>query len=121
MITDIDFIKTFFCLVQNSLGEEVSMRKVSASPRLKEILADYFCLKVSWPFRDNSKPRFGKYYFVGEEYDIDRIDYDSLGAEVPVYDPIFLSLASSFSSKDELDRACTKIDTLVKGFCDEYA
>jgi hypothetical protein len=120
VITDIDFVKTFFSLVQNALGEEVSPAKVRGNPRLAGIVKEYFSLKVAWPFCDTSKPRFGKYYFVGEEYDIDRIDYARLGAEVPVYDPIFLSLASSFGTKDDLDRAMTKIDTLIKGFCHEY-
>lgn len=120
VITDIDFVKTFFSLVQNALGEEIPTARVKDNPRLAEILKEYFSLKVTWPFRDTSKPRFGKYYFVGEEYDIDRIDYARLGVEVPVYDPVFLSLASSFAEKDDLDRATTKIDNLIKGFCHEY-
>lgn len=120
VITDIDFIKTFFSIVQNILGEEVSPAVTRTSPSLVRILKDYFSLKVSWTFRDLTKPRFGKYYFVGEEYDIGRIDYGRLGADVPVYDPIFSSLSSSFSTKDELDRAHTKIDNFIKGFCHEY-
>ncbi len=120
VITDIDFVKTFFTIVQNTLGEEIAPASVEASPLLKEILHGYFSLKVTWPFRDVSRPRFGKYYFVGEEYDIDRIDYQRLGASVPPYDPIFLSLSSLFKTKDELDRANTTIDKLIKGFCDEY-
>jgi hypothetical protein len=120
VITDIDFVKTFFTLAQNALGEEIRPEKVARNPVLAGMLKEYFSLKVTWPFRDTSKPRFGKYYFVGEEYDIDRIDYARLGSGVPVYDPIFLSLASSFATKDDLDRAVTKIDTLIKGFCHEY-
>ena len=120
VITDIDFVKTFFSLVQNALGEEIRVARVRGNGLLVRILKEYFSLKTSWPFRDTSKPRFGKYYFVGEEYDIDRIDYARLGVEVPAFDPIFLSLASSFAAKDDLDRAVTTIDTLIKGFCHEY-
>ena len=98
--------------------ESSAIEALVLQPKL--VAADATNLKVTWPFRDNSKPRFGKYYFVGEEYDIDRIDYAGLGADVPVYDSIYLSLASSFRLKDELDRAHTKIDTLIKGFCHEY-
>lgn len=120
IVTDIDFVKTFFTIVQNILGEEIAPEAVKASPILREILHRYFSLKITWPFRDVSRPRFGKYYFLGEEYDIDRINYERLGAPVPLYDPIFLSLSSSFGTKDELDRADTTIDNLIKGFCDEY-
>ena len=120
VVTDIDFIKTFFTIVQNRIAEEISPAVVGSNPVLAEILKGYFSLKVAWPFRDTAKPRFGKYYFVGEEYDIDRIDYSRLGAEIPAYDPIYLSLSSHFETKDDLDRARTKIDTLIKGFCDEY-
>ncbi len=120
VITDIDFIKTFFSIVQNTLGDEIRPDVVQGNPTLTRIMRDYFSLKVTWPFCDTSKPRFGKYYFVGEEYDIDRIDYARLGADVPVYDSIYLSLASSFRTKDDLDHAQTKIDTLIKGFCNEY-
>jgi hypothetical protein len=120
VITDIDFVKTFFRLVQNALGEELRPQVILGRPALAGILKEYFSLKVSWPFRDTSKLRFGKYYFVGEEYDIDRIDYAGLGSDVPAYDPIFLSLTSFFRTKDDLDHALTKIDTLIKGFCHEY-
>lgn len=120
VITDIDFVKAFFRFTQNSLGEEISPEVVKASPALTGIMREYFSLKTTWPFRDISKPRFGKYYFVGEEYAIDRIDYEKLGAAVPEYDPVFLSLSSCFIAKDELDRATGTIDNLFKGFCHEY-
>lgn len=120
VITDIDFVKTFFRIIQNAVGEEISPAVLRSNRQLVDILKSYFSLKITWPFRDTTKPRFGKYYFVGEEYDIDKIDYCRLGADIPAYDPIFLSLSSSFETKDDLDRAYTKIDTLIKGFCHEY-
>ncbi len=120
VITDIDFVKSFFRLAQNRLGEEISPEALKASPGLARILKSYFSLKLDWTFRDTARPRFGKYYFVGEEYAVDRIDYESLRADIPPYDSIFLSLSSSFASKDELDRATTTIDNLLKGFCHEY-
>ncbi|MFY9399505.1 MAG: hypothetical protein WAR22_14185 [Desulfomonilia bacterium] len=120
VITDIDFVKTFFRLVQNALGVEIPPEAIETSPELRRLLGEYFSLKLTWPFRDTSRPRFGKYYFVGEEYAIDRIDYDALGLEPGPYDPVFLSLSSRFSSKDELDRATRTIDNLFKGFCHAY-
>jgi len=120
VITDIDFVKTFFRLAQNSLGEEISLEAVKTSPVLRGVLRGYFSLKTAWPYRDVSKPRFGKYYFAGEEYAVDRIDYGKLGADVSPFDPVFLSLSSCFASKDELDRAEGTIDNLIKGFCHAY-
>lgn len=121
VITDIDFVKTFFKIVQDRLGEEISPDIVEMNKELIAVLNNYYSLKVQWPFRDTTKPRFGKYYFVGEEYDIDRIDYELFNSQVSLYDPIFLSLSSRFTTKAELDRATVIIDMLIEGFCNEYA
>jgi len=121
VITDIDFVKTFFALVNNTLGEEISPGVVKSNIKLREILREYFSLKEKWPYRDNARPRFGKYYFVGEEYDIDRIDYEQLHSDVPVYDPIFLSLSSHFKNREQLVHAIGTMDALIKGFCNEYS
>jgi len=120
VITDIDFVKTFFRIVQDTIGEEISPDVVQADSSLIEILQKYYALKEMWPHRDTTRPRFGKYYFVGEEYDIDRIDYKGLHAEISLYDPIFLSLSSRFKSREELDKAERWMDLLVEGFCNEY-
>jgi hypothetical protein len=121
VITDIDFVKTFFKIVQDRLGEEISPDIVEMNRELIAVLNKYYALKVHWPFRDTTNPRFGKYYFVGEEYDIDRIDYERLNSEMSLYDPLFLSLSSSFTTRAELDRAEVTIDMLIEGFCNEYA
>jgi hypothetical protein len=121
VITDIDFVKTFFRIAQNRIGEEIKPVLVSVSPKLKDVINRYYHLKVSWPFRDSKRPRFGKYYFVGEEYDIDKIDYAGLGAIAPVYDPIFLSLSSAFESRKELDVAINMLDVLIDEFTYEYS
>jgi len=119
-ITDIDFVKTFFSIVQNRLGETLSVKKVQERPHLAQTIRSYCSLKVTWPFRDTSRPRFGKYYFVGEEYDIARIDYAALGAPVSPYDAIFVSLASRFLNTQELDKASKMIDALIEEFCHGY-
>lgn len=120
VITDIDFVKTFFSIVQNRLGETIRPDRVAARPKAVHALRRYCSLKAGWPFRDTQRPRFGKYYFVGEEYAIARIDYASLGAQASPYDAIFLSLASSFKNGDELDRAHLVIDKIVEDFCRGY-
>ncbi|HHO75949.1 MAG TPA: hypothetical protein ENN05_05920 [Deltaproteobacteria bacterium] len=121
VITDIDFVKTFFSIANNILGEEISSVVVESDSLLREILRGYFSLKERWPYRDNTRPRFGKYYFVGEEYDIDRIDYEKLGCDIPVYDPIFLSLSSQFRTTEQIVHAVAAMDDLMKGFCNEYS
>jgi hypothetical protein len=120
VVTDIDFVKTFFKIVQDRIGEAIDPRGIAASRRLGEIFRRYCSLKMDWPFRDTTRPRFGKYYFVGENYDIARIDYQSIGAPVSLYDPIFVSLSSLFRNRDELDKANRFMDSIIEEFCDEY-
>ncbi|MGC9324590.1 MAG: hypothetical protein ACP5G0_07565 [Desulfomonilia bacterium] len=120
VITDIDFIKTFFRIVQDRLGEHVKADRVSSSERTVHAVQTFFLTKLVWPFRDTMRPRFGKYYFIGEEYDIDAIDYQALGMETSPYDKIFLSLSSSFRSREELTRAEAYVSEIVEEFCDGY-
>ncbi|HPR55820.1 MAG TPA: hypothetical protein PLT09_09730 [Deltaproteobacteria bacterium] len=120
VITDIDYVKTFFHIIQNRVGETLDAGKVENRPALLETVRRYCGLKTAWPFRDTMRPRFGKYYFVGEEYDIARIDYGALGAEPSPYDAIFASLSSHFQNKDELDRANLVVHDLIGEFCSAY-
>jgi len=79
VITDIDFVKAFFKLVEPRLGEAVRPQRLGtlAAGWLKR----YCALKLDWPWRDQARPRFGKYFFVGEDYDIAQIDYAVLGCQ----------------------------------------
>lgn len=120
VITDIDYVKTFFHIAQNMLGETIDIKKAESSHALLDIVRRYCGLKVSWPYRDTSRPRFGKYYFVGEEYEIARIDYEALGADHSPYDAMFASLSTSFKNKDELDRANLVLHDLMEDFCSAY-
>jgi hypothetical protein len=120
VITDIDFVKTFFHVAQNRVGETLDPRKFVNRPELLDIVRRYCGLKTAWPFSDTGRPRFGKYYFVGEEYDIARIDYEALCAEPSPYDAVFASLSSSFQNKDELDRANLVIHDLIGDLCNAY-
>jgi hypothetical protein len=120
VITDIDFVKTFFKIVQERVGEAIDPKIAVSSPAAMEIFRRYCGLKVSWPFRDTTRPRFGKYYFVGEEYDIARIDYESIGACLSPYDAVFVSLSSLFKNRDELDRANKLMELIIEEFCNEY-
>jgi hypothetical protein len=120
VITDIDFLKTFFNIVQNRLGEGVDPGRVGSDPELCRAFHGFCSLKAAWPYRDTSRPRFGKYFFVGEDYGIARIDYESLGSQTSPYDAILVSLESAFKNRDELDRANLVIDSMVERFCSAY-
>lgn len=119
-ITDIDFVKSWFAIIQNRIGETLSVKKVQARPELLDSFRRYCSLKLAWPFRDLSRPRFGKYYFMGEEYDIARIDYAALDAAASPYDAIFVSLSSGFRNKEELDKANAMMDALIEEFRHGY-
>ena len=120
VITDIDYVKSFFRRVQDELGEEVLAERVRANVPARACLLNFFELKTTWPFRDTTRPRFGKYYFVGEEYDIDRIDYAALGTPASPWDPVFLSLASYFRSAKEVDVANSLLNVIKDEFIDAY-
>ena len=120
VITDIDFVREFFRIVQDSLAETLKPQKVLESERLAAIILEYCSLKTSWPYCDKSRPRFGKYFFVGEDYDIARIDYDKIGAEKSPYDKILLSLSSMFDSGAELAAANAVLTGIIERFVSEY-
>ncbi len=121
VVTDIDFVKTFFKIVQERVGEALDPGVIARRPGLKDLFLKYCGLRTNWPWRDTTRPRFGKYYFVGEEYDIARIDYAALNAPASRYDPVFVSLSSLFKSKEELDRANHLMDMIIEEFCNGYA
>ena len=118
VITDIDFVKEFFRLVDPQLGE--SVRPQAMNERAAAWLKAYCELKLDWPWRDQSRPRFGKYFFVGEDYDIARINYDTLGVNPSIYDRVFLSLASHFATLADLRAAERRLGQIMEGFVYEY-
>lgn len=103
-VTDIDFVKAYFRMFSDAVGEMPPPWKWNNGP-LREAALKFFSLKISWPFRSTSTRRFGKYYFDGSQYMISSIDYESLGCERSRYDTVFVSLASEFSSASEVKEA----------------
>jgi hypothetical protein len=84
---------------------------------LGEIILNFFSFKISWPFRSSATNRFGKYYFDGSEYMINRIDYNALGCEGSRFNSIFLSLSSEFQNMQELKEG----EKLIEANIDEFA
>jgi len=114
-ITDIDFCKAFFREASARLGEQPS-RRTLAGEEARRAARAFFRLKVDWPFRTPEEGRFGKYCLAEDEYREDRIPYEELGVRPSRYDPIFLSLASRFSSARELAAAEATLDARVEAF-----
>jgi len=120
VITDIDFVKALFRILQERIADAIDPVIVNSSYSLKSAFMRYFRLKESWPYKDTSRPRFGKYFFVGEDYDIAKIDYESIGAKRSPYDAILVSLSSEFRDKDTLDSANRMIDMIMDDLSTEY-
>ncbi|MBN1254974.1 MAG: hypothetical protein JXA50_06845 [Deltaproteobacteria bacterium] len=104
-ITDIDLIKSYLFNIQNAVGEEFNPAWLDTKPTLKKFMKEFFSWKEQWPFRRKEAFRFGKYYFLEEEYHIAHIDYRGLGLDPSPYDAIFLSFASEFRDKTEVSAA----------------
>jgi len=114
-ITDIDFCKTFFTLAGASLGGQPTMT-VLERPGVRRAARDFFSLKVNWPYRTNEKGRFGKYCLAEDEYREARIPYQELGCPRSEYDAILLSLASHFTSADDIREAESLIERRLERF-----
>jgi hypothetical protein len=118
-VTDIDFVKEFFTLVQNRLGDCLNPERF-AEPEVKNAFRNYFQLKERWTFA-TAKNRLGKYYFSRAEYHIARIDYDKNWKIIPSrFDKILLSLASEFSTKAEVGAAERIIEEKISAFIVAY-
>ena len=104
IVTDIDFVKEFFTIVQNRLGDCLNPERFFEL-EMKNALRNYFQLKEHWKFAA-AKNRLGKYYFSRAEYQIARIEYEKNWKIKPSrFDKIFLSLASEFSTEEEVAEA----------------
>ncbi len=116
-ITDIDLCKGFFHMAAERIGAEPSLAVLSR-PGVQEALRNFFALKVSWPYRSDDDGRFGKYCLAEDEYREARIPYEEIGCSKSRYDTIFLSLASDFSSVEEIREAerliALRIDDFVR-------
>lgn len=119
VITDIDFVKTYFRLLSEAIYETPHPETFS-NDDLRECAHRFFSLKLTWPYRSEDVHRFGKYYFDGSQYMIHHIDYGALGCEHSPYDRIFLSLSSAFSCADEVRAAEEIIETHIDDFTRVY-
>lgn len=119
VITDIDFIKELFTIVQNRLGESLKP-ELFTKPAIKKALRDYFQLKESWKFSSRGG-RLGKYYFSRAEYHIARIEYEKRRQMKPSrFDKILVSLASEFKTPADIAAAELLLDEKINALVAEY-
>ena len=119
-ITDIDLIKSYLFHIQNAVGEEFDPVRLDTNPTLTKLMKEFFFWKEQWPFRRKEALRFGKYYFLEEEYHIAHIDYGGLGLDPSPYDAIFLSFASEFRDETEVSTAEEIVRKNIEGIIALY-
>ena len=114
-ITDIDLCKSFFDHAARRLGGQPTLPVLSRTG-VRRAAADFFALKVAWPYRTGEEGRFGKYCLAEDEYREASIPYERFGCGKSRYDAILLSLASDFSSAGQLREAERLIDLKIAAF-----
>jgi hypothetical protein len=119
-ITDIDLVKAYLFHVQNRLGEEFDTRRLENNGRLEWLMQQFFSWKAEWPFRRDGARRFGKYYFVDDDYYIARVEYGELGMSPSVYDTVLVSLASEFTRGDQVRAAEHLIEKNINAVVKAY-
>jgi len=118
-VTDIDLVKSYFRLISERICETPSVVRLKEEG-LGNIIRKFLSFKISWPFRSLATNRFGKYYFDGSEYMINRIDYNALGCEGSRFNSIFLSLSSEFQNVQELKEGERLIEVNIDEFARAY-
>jgi hypothetical protein len=64
VITDVDFVRSLFGLLEERLGEALEPVRLSSGPALR-IFKQMLSWKDSWPFGQSSSMRKSRYYFKG--------------------------------------------------------
>jgi hypothetical protein len=119
VITDIDFVKEYFRILAEALGEEIKPERLMIS-EVKKAAYDFFGLKESWPFKSRKK-RFGKYSFSIAEYRIEKeVGERELRLPESRYKKIFISLETDFPNEGEAKRGEGMIDSLISDFISAY-
>ncbi|MEI6125622.1 MAG: hypothetical protein WCQ99_03625 [Pseudomonadota bacterium] len=120
VITDIDLVKEFFKLVENTIGDSIKEKKLT-NPHISSSLLEFFRLKEDWKFKAREN-RLGKYYFSQAEYAISRIEYEQTwGVSKSRFDKILVSLESEFTSKDDLFEAEEILENKINNFIAAYS
>jgi len=119
VVTDIDLVKDVFAHAERRLARPI-LGDVAERPAVARALGDVFRLRLDWPYRAGERPRFGKYYFAGEDYGIAEVNYAEIGVEPSPFDKILRSFESRFASVEALRDAEARTDARIEAFVAAY-
>lgn len=109
VITDIDLVRGVHQAVSDRLGQAVPARLLDHAPA-RLAVQKLWQWKVNWPYRRDGSDGFGKYLFIGDQYEEIRIPYEQWGTEPSPYHRILLALGSVFHDLEELKEAERQIE-----------
>ncbi len=112
VITDIDLVKGVYQHVSDRLGYAVHRDRLR-HPTVRSTLQVFWQWKETWPYRRKGSDWFGKYLFIGDQYEEMEIPYERWGRRPSPYHRIVLALGSVFSSAEELTEAERLIETAM--------
>ncbi|MCA9771027.1 MAG: hypothetical protein KC466_01380 [Myxococcales bacterium] len=119
VVTDIDLVKDVFAQAERALAESIRADVVER-PGPARALGDLFRLRFAWPWRAEGMPRFGKYYFLGEDYGIAEVNYAEVGAAPSRFDRILRAFESRFETIDALREAESRVEGHLDAFVGAY-
>ncbi|MGO9568951.1 MAG: hypothetical protein ACLP5H_15555 [Desulfomonilaceae bacterium] len=112
IITDVDFVRSLFGLVEEGLGKQIEPGPLSSGPALR-IFKQMLSWKDSWPFGGLSSMRKSRYYFKG-----------SCLPRGNTYEAHFTRLLSTirftFDIEDAMDDADRFVGQMVEDFVSAY-
>ncbi|CAB5079050.1 hypothetical protein D3OALGA1CA_5620 [Olavius algarvensis associated proteobacterium Delta 3] len=115
VITETDLMTAFFQSVESAAGRPVSPEAVLASRRCRTLVANFFSLKIDWPFRPAGCPAPANYFFNDHLYPRPRVNYADIGMPPSVYDAILQAMGSEFETRTDYEAAEDSVGRLIEG------
>jgi len=115
IITDTDLITAIFHHVEAAAGRRLQLEAVLAHPECRSRVAEFFSLKMDWPFRPAAFSSPANYFFNDRLYPRPPVNYADIGKSPSVYHAIFQALGTEFKARGDLDEAEAKVGRLVEG------
>ncbi len=113
VMTDVDFVRSLFGLIEKRLGRAVQPRLLSSVPTL-EIFKRMLSWKNTWPFAGSSSMRDSRYYFKGSCLS------EGLGCEAHLA-RLLGTISFTFGADRGTDRAENFVRQTVEDFVAAYA
>jgi hypothetical protein len=115
VITETVLINAFFSEIEGFLQKKIDKTDSYMNKSLINVVRKFMDLKISWPFRPSSDTA-ANYFFKDKLYEKKPVVYPGINfsGSSSRYDLIFRELGSSFNSADDVRRAESIIDDLLK-------